>query len=89
LEEDISSFISEETFPLRSGDVMVAYTDGITEAMNCASVPFGVERLCEALRSSRGHPADEIRQAVLSSLREYVGGQQLLDDISLLVIKSA
>jgi serine phosphatase RsbU (regulator of sigma subunit) len=89
LEEDISSFIGEATVPLRSGDVMVAYTDGITEAMNCAGVAFGVERLSEAVRTNHGQPADAIRQGVLRSLREYIGGQHLLDDVSLLVIKPA
>jgi PAS domain S-box-containing protein len=89
LEEDISSFIGEETVPLRSGDVMVAYTDGITEAMNCAGVAFGVERLSEAVRASHRQPARAIRDAVLTSLRSYVDGQHLLDDVSLLVIKPA
>jgi PAS domain S-box-containing protein len=89
LEEDISNFIGEATVPLRSGDVMVAYTDGITEAMNCAGVAFGVERLCEAVRTSHVKPAGAIREAVLSSLRKYIGGQHLLDDVSLLVIKPA
>jgi PAS domain S-box-containing protein len=89
LEEDISNFIGEASVPLRSGDVMVAYTDGITEAMNCAGVAFGVERLCEAVRTSHVKPAGAIREAVLSSLRKYIGGQHLLDDVSLLVIKPA
>jgi PAS domain S-box-containing protein len=89
LEEDISSFIGEATIPLRSGDVMVAYTDGITEATNCAGVAFGVERLSEAVRTSHEKPAGAIREAVLSSLRKYIGGQHLLDDVSLLVIKPA
>ena len=89
LEEDISSFIGEATVPLRSGDVMVVYTDGITEAMNCAGVAFGVERLSEAVRTNHGQPADAIRQGILGSLREYIGGQHLLDDVSLLVIKPA
>jgi PAS domain S-box-containing protein len=87
LEEDISDFIREGMFPLQSGDVMVAYTDGITEAMNCANVPFGVERVCEAVRTSHGQPSNSVLEAVLRSLREHVGGQDLLDDISLLVIK--
>jgi PAS domain S-box-containing protein len=87
LEEDISSLIGEARVPLQSGDVMVVYTDGITEAINCAGVTFGIERLSEAVRTSHGQPADAIREAVLSSLREYIGGQHLLDDISLLVIK--
>jgi len=88
LEVDIS-FIGEARVPLRSGDVMVAYTDGTTEAMNCAGVAFGVERLCDAVRTSHVKPAGAIREAVLSSLRKYIGGQHLLDDVSLLVIKSA
>jgi PAS domain S-box-containing protein len=89
LEEDISNFIGEAAVPLRSGDVMVAYTDGITEAMNCLGVAFGVERLCEAVRTSHVKPAGAIREAVLSSLRKYIGDQHLLDDVSLLVIKPA
>jgi PAS domain S-box-containing protein len=87
LEEDISGFIGEATVPLCSGDVMVAYTDGITEAMNGAGVAFGVGRLCEAVVTSHQKTAGAIRDAVLSSLRKYVDGQSLLDDVSLLVIK--
>jgi serine phosphatase RsbU (regulator of sigma subunit) len=89
LEEDISGFIGEATVPLHSGDVMVAYTDGITEAVNCAGVAYGIERLSDAVRTSHHKPAGAIREAVLSSLRKYVGAQHLLDDISLLVIKPA
>jgi PAS domain S-box-containing protein len=87
LEQDISGFIQEGRFPLRSGDVMVAYTDGITEAMNRANIPFGVERVCEILKQSHGQPAHAVREAVLGSLREHIGDQTLLDDISLLVVK--
>jgi serine phosphatase RsbU (regulator of sigma subunit) len=57
--------------------------------MNCAGVAFGVARLSEAVRTSHGQPAGAIREAVLSSLRKYIGGQHLLDDVSLLVIKPA
>jgi sigma-B regulation protein RsbU (phosphoserine phosphatase) len=89
LEEDISSFIGEAKVPLRSGDVMVAYTDGITEAVNCAGVAFGIERLSDAVRTSHRQSAVAIREAVLSSLRKYIDGQHLLDDVSLLVIKPA
>jgi PAS domain S-box-containing protein len=89
LEEDISPFIGVATVPLRPGDVMVVYTDGITEAMNGDGAPFGIERLSEAVRSNHRQPAGVIREAVLSSLRNYIDGQHLLDDISLLVIKPA
>jgi phosphoserine phosphatase RsbU/P len=89
LEKDISALIGEARVPLEPGDVMVLYTDGITEAINCAGFTYGIERLAEAVRNSHAQPSDAIREAVLSSLREYIGGQHLLDDISLLVIKPA
>ena len=89
LVEDISNFIGEAKVPLLPGDVMVAYTDGITEAMNSVGVSFGIARLAESVRMSHERPAGAIRDAVLSSLRTYIGGQHLLDDISLLVIKPA
>jgi PAS domain S-box-containing protein len=89
LEENISSFIGEATVPLYSGDVMVAYTDGITEAVNDAGVAFGLERLSEVVRSSHRQPAGAIREAVLRNLRNYIEGQTLSDDVTLLVIKPA
>ena len=89
LVDDISNFICEETVPLRCGDVLVVYTDGITEAMNCAGVTYGIERLSEAVKASHGQSSGAIREAVLGSLHEHIGGQRLLDDISLLVIKPA
>jgi PAS domain S-box-containing protein len=89
LVEDISSFIGEARVLLQPGDVMVAYTDGITEAMDCAGVSYGIARLAESVKMSHELPAGAIRDAVLSRLRTYIGGQHLLDDITLLVIKPA
>ena len=89
LETDISNFINEAKVPLLFGDVMVAYTDGITEATNGAGVAFGIGRLGEAIRNSHQKSACVIREAVLHSLQKYIGGQHLNDDVSLLVIKPA
>ena len=89
LETNVSSFIGEARVPLRPGDVMVVYTDGITEAVNSSGAPFGIDRLCEAVRKSHRQVADGIRKAVLNSLEEFIGAQRLLDNVSLLVIKHA
>jgi serine phosphatase RsbU (regulator of sigma subunit) len=89
LEADISNLIGESKVPLGSGDVMLVYTDGITEAINCAGVTYGIERLSEILKNSYQQPALGIREAILRNLREYTGETTLLDDISLLVIKPA
>jgi len=89
LEEKISGFIGETKVALGSGDVMVVYTDGITEAIDRGGVAYGIERLCEAVTANHGRLAQGIREAVLKSLREFTGGKPLLDDISLLVVKHA
>jgi len=89
LEAKISQFIGETKIALQSGDVMVVYTDGITEAINSTGAAYGIERLCEAVKTSHRQLAEGIRKAILNSLSQYIGEQRLLDDISLLVIKHA
>ncbi|HEY6340218.1 MAG TPA: PP2C family protein-serine/threonine phosphatase [Bryobacteraceae bacterium] len=89
LEKTISRFVAEARVPLADGDVMVAYTDGVTEAINKSGAMFGIERLCEAVRTHHSLPADHIRDAVIGTVREFTGGTPALDDISLLVIKPA
>lgn len=88
LEENISRFIGEVAVPLNPGDVLVVYTDGITEAFNSANAMYGIERLCEIVKASHKQSAAGIRDAVLRSLREHIGKQTLFDDVSLLVVKA-
>ena len=88
LTEDISGMIDETRIPLRAGDAMVVYTDGLTEAIDCFGVTYGINRLAEAVRQSHHEPAEGIREAILRNLREYIGGQPLLDDLTLVVVKS-
>ncbi len=71
------------------GDVLVAYTDGITEAVSPSGSMFGIERLCSEVQKNHKLPAENIRNAVIASVREFMGGRPALDDISLLVIKPA
>ncbi len=87
LEQNISSFIDERKIPLETGDVMVVYTDGITEAINGAGTAYGIERLCQSILDSSSNPSEGIRKAVLADLNAYIGDQRLLDDISLLIVK--
>ena len=87
LQEDISTLIDETNVPLETGDVMVVYTDGITEAIDCAGGVYGLDRLAGAIQASHGQTAEGIRESVLRNLREYVGEQNMLDDFSLVVIK--
>ena len=72
---------------LLPGDVLLAYTDGITEAINDAGEPFGVARLREAAVVNRGRGAGEILAAVIRALTAFAGGRPPFDDLTLVVIK--
>ena len=73
--------------PLAPGDVMVLYTDGITEGNNEKGEMYGEERLNEIIRSSVGLPAQEILEKILDDLTKFSGSAPQYDDITLMVIR--
>jgi predicted ATPase/serine phosphatase RsbU (regulator of sigma subunit)/tRNA A-37 threonylcarbamoyl transferase component Bud32 len=87
LEEDIADFISQKTVQLNSGDVVVLYTDGITEAENINKEFYGLERLCDVVEENRHKSAEEIKQIVIDDVRQHIGSQKVFDDITLVVLK--
>ncbi len=76
----------ERTFELRSGDLVIFYTDGITEAINPGGEFFGSERLDTVLARCRDS-ADDIVRGVLSALEQFTAGQAAIDDRTLVVAK--
>jgi|GEM_PF-2300254 len=87
LEEDIINFIAHTHLQLHPGDVVVLYTDGITEAENLEQVHYGIERLCNIVSQHWQQSAQDIRQAVIDDVRQHIGTQKVYDDITLLVLK--
>ncbi len=87
LEPEIAQFISQTQVKLNSGDGLVLYTDGITEATNMAGVQYGRDRLCQVVQNSWHQSASAIRQAALEDLRQHIGEQKVFDDITLVVLK--
>jgi serine phosphatase RsbU (regulator of sigma subunit) len=87
LEADISAFIGQVTIQLGTGDVVVLYTDGITEAENMGKQLYSQERLCRVIRQNVHQSAHQIREAIISDLRQHIGTQTVFDDITLVVIK--
>jgi sigma-B regulation protein RsbU (phosphoserine phosphatase) len=74
-----------ETVKLASGDVLVLYTDGLTEATNLQGEEFGQERLVELVRYGRYRSAQELVRIVRQGLHEFAHGQPLADDTTLIV----
>lgn len=68
------------------GDLLVMYTDGITEARNQHGAFFGDQRLLDVLRANLGRPAQEIQQAVLDEVQRYAGNAPREDDIAIIVM---
>jgi sigma-B regulation protein RsbU (phosphoserine phosphatase) len=77
----------EEFAALAPGDVIVVYTDGVTDAMNDAEQEFGLERLADAVAGARGEGAADIRRAAVEALATF-NGTRFSDDLTLLVIKA-
>jgi serine phosphatase RsbU (regulator of sigma subunit) len=78
---------AQEKARLGPGDLLVIYSDGVTEATNTAEEEYGEERLAEVLRSRRDEPAAAIVDAVTDSLQQFTSGAPQADDITLVVAK--
>jgi serine phosphatase RsbU (regulator of sigma subunit) len=71
---------------LHPGDILVLYTDGVTEAVSPQGEEFGEQRLVEVLTTSRTQSAIDLTQAVCSAVERFSPGEQF-DDITLVVAR--
>jgi sigma-B regulation protein RsbU (phosphoserine phosphatase) len=71
---------------LGPGDVLVLYTDGITDSENGKGTFFGQERLLKSVQANLGHPAQEMQDALMAEVQEFVGDAPQFDDIALMVV---
>ena len=74
------------TEKLSLGDILIAYSDGVTEPENEFG-EFGEERLLEIVRRHRHLPLEAISEQVMQSLRSWIGGQEQPDDITLVLAR--
>lgn len=72
---------------LSRGDVLILYTDGISEAMGMQGEEFGTERLAEIAAMHKDRPAVEIRDRLYAEAVEFAADPAVLDDMTAVVIK--
>lgn len=87
---DATSFgthLEELTLRREPGDIFLLVTDGITEATDETGQQFGMERGADVLRGHAGGTAQEIRDALLASVREFSSGHEQFDDMTVLVVR--
>lgn len=73
---------------LRPGDVLVLFTDGVTEAINDREEEFGEERLLSVIMENRNLPAADILEKILAAITGFAGDHPQHDDITLMVIRA-
>jgi len=76
-----------ETISLDSGDSIVMFTDGITEAMNEKSEEFGEERLKSIIKKSLDLSSKELMEKIIGDVRKYSGSMPQADDITIIILR--
>jgi sigma-B regulation protein RsbU (phosphoserine phosphatase) len=71
---------------LAHGDMLVLHTDGITDAQDRQGAVFGEERLHEVARANLFCSAQDVQEAVIAEVHEFVGDAPRFDDIALMVV---
>jgi sigma-B regulation protein RsbU (phosphoserine phosphatase) len=79
--------LKEREIGIMPGDLLLLYTDGVTEAMDASGQPFGEERLRTLLAAQAGVGAQEALEAVVEAVEACTSGVPLSDDMTLLVVK--
>jgi len=72
---------------LERGDLLLLYSDGVSEANNAAEEEFGVDRMVEVLRAYRDEPASVVVEQMVRRIDEFAGAAPQFDDITLMALK--
>jgi len=81
------SLLKEQTISLAPGDLVVWFTDGISETMNEAFDCFGEDRLAQVVEQYAHLPFDQLRSYILAELRAFAGGADQHDDMTMILMK--
>jgi serine phosphatase RsbU (regulator of sigma subunit) len=81
------SLLQEQTISLAPGDLVVWFTDGISETMNEAFDCFGEQRLAQVVEQYAHLPFDQLRSYILAELRAFAGAADQHDDMTMILMK--
>jgi sigma-B regulation protein RsbU (phosphoserine phosphatase) len=81
------AMIQEVTVPLEAGDLIVFFTDGISETMNEAFDCYGENRLASVLEQYAHLPFEQLRSFIFADLRSFAGAADQHDDMTMILLK--
>ena len=79
--------VAEQSFQLKPGDFLFAYTDGAPDAVNTKGEEFGEERLLRLVKSNSHLSANRARDEIMHSIEQWCEGAPQADDITMVVLK--
>jgi serine phosphatase RsbU (regulator of sigma subunit) len=85
--ERFSSTLQEEELQLQAGDIIVLYTDGITEARNMAGEEFQFSNLSDVVCSAQNDTAENILKKIMETVLNHAGTGAPEDDMTILVLR--
>jgi phosphoserine phosphatase RsbU/P len=77
----------EDTVVMKPGDLLITFSDGVTEALSASGEEFGESRLLECVQARRGASVPELLEAILADVREFTAGAMQSDDVTALVLR--
>jgi len=85
--EIFESMLEERTISLADGDLVVLFTDGISETMNEAFDCYGEARLSKVIEQYAHLPFDQLRSYILAELRAFAGSADQHDDMTMVLMR--
>jgi phosphoserine phosphatase RsbU/P len=77
----------EETVRLQPGDLIVSFSDGVSEAMNAQGEEFSDERLIACVNANLGKPPSEVLDALFADVRAFCGDADQSDDVTAVLVR--
>jgi sigma-B regulation protein RsbU (phosphoserine phosphatase) len=77
----------EDTLTVQPGDLLVTFSDGVTEALSAAGEEYGEARLLECVQANRDASVPDILDHILASVRDFTAGAVQNDDVTALIVR--
>ena len=86
-DDSYAKYVQPRDFYYQSGDILLLYTDGITEASNFKAEEFGYDRLSNIINDNARLDVTELQKKIISDLYEFCGQSELDDDYTTVIVK--
>jgi serine phosphatase RsbU (regulator of sigma subunit) len=85
--QEYGKYIEVNELNYSTGDLLVLYTDGVTEAKNPHGEEFGYDRLKQTVENNVQKSADGIQSAIINGLHDFTQIDEIEDDFTIMILK--